>query len=303
MHDIRLAAALIVLVSIAVFLGTKRLLARSSPRFLDFIVVVIVILMAAYGYFVFGQLWIVAYIPLPSVPMLSNWFPPLAAALSAAVWLRLREVTVGRRRFVLFALWLAAGYSILYLAPSFPPECRNAWAPPRPPIAPYPVCLQTTPYTCSAASAATILNCLGYAASEQEMAEYCLTRSGTTWLGLYHGLACKLEGEPYRVGFFQAHASELPALSVDCPSILCCEVDEQTARLVPQLVDEGGWIPGVAHSVVYFGSLGEDRHVIGDPSRGYEMWSSRDLNLVWTGQGLSVRAVGRPPTDSRAFAR
>jgi hypothetical protein len=65
-------------------------------------------------------------------------------------------------------------------------------------------------------------------------------------------------------------------------------LDEDMARRVPEYVSEGGWIPGLAHSVVYFGQIG-DRHIIGDPSRGYEAWTTLEMNLLWTGTGL--RAV------------
>ncbi len=288
MHDIRLAAALVMFVSVGCFLLSLRLFDGRTNRFLDFVAVVLVILTGAYGYLVFGQLWIVRWIPLPSVAVLSNWFPPLAAILSAVAWLRLRPASVARRLPVVLLLWGAAAYSVLHLVPTEPPVCENQWAPARPPV-PCPVCLQTTPYTCSAASAATLLNCIGFPTTEQEMAELCLTRSGTTWLGMYHGLTVKLLREPYRVEFFETNSQDLPSLVKDSPALLCCMLDKDLAKMAPDYVSEGGWIPGVAHTVVYFGKLGE-KHIIGDPSRGFEAWSPRDLNTLWTGQGLKIVA-------------
>jgi hypothetical protein len=155
----------------------------------------------------------------------------------------------------------------------------------------WPVCLQTTPTTCSAAAAATILNTLGIRTSEQEMARLCLTRSGTTWLGLYHGLATKLLGKGYSIEFFETNASGLTDVATDSPLLLCCMLDEEVARLVPDYVSEGGWVPGQAHSVVYFGRIG-DAHIIGDPSQGYEAWTTLELNRLWTGTGLRVVREG-----------
>ena len=285
MDDIRVAAVLMVFVSMAAFLLTFRLLKPRSKGFIDCIAVLIVSLLIAYGYLVFGQLWIVEWIPLPSVIVLSNWIPPILAALSAAVWLRLDSAT-WRRWPVMMLLMGAAAYAVFYFIPINAPECRNEWATPRPPID-WPVCLQTTPYTCSAASAATILNTLNIPTSEQEMAELCLTRSGTTWLGLYHGLSTKLLGSEYRVEFFETDVEGLQRMLIEGPVLLCCKLEPMVAKLVPEYVNEGGWILGGAHSVVYFGKR-HDYHIIGDPSRGFEYWSTLDLNNLWTGIGLRV---------------
>ena len=108
--------------------------------------------------------------------------------------------------------------------------------------------MQSSPHTCSAASAATLLRFYGIRATEQEMAELCLTRSGTTWLGLYHGLASKLLGSQYRLEFFETDAEGLQPMIADGPVLLCCQLDPMLAKLVPQYVNDGGWIPGLAHS-------------------------------------------------------
>ena len=93
MEDIRLGIALIVFVSIAMFCLTYRLLRDRSKIFMDFIAIVVVVLIVVYVQTVWGQLWIVKWIPLPSVIVLSNWFPPLlstlvlvAAGFAQATW-------------------------------------------------------------------------------------------------------------------------------------------------------------------------------------------------------------------------
>lgn len=286
MEDIRLGIALIAFVSIAMFCLTYRLLKSRSKVFLDFIAVVVVVLIVVYVQTVWGQLWIVQWIPLPSVIVLSNWFPPLLSALAACVWLRLDPSPVMRRIPVMFVILAAAIYSITYFIPSEPPECGDEWAHGMG-FDLFPVCLQTTPHTCSAAAAATILYTLGIESSEQEMAKLCLTKSGTTWLGLYHGLATKLLYTEFQVEFFEGNVDTLRALKTAGPVLLCCQLDEEIAQMLPDYVDSGGWIPGLAHSVVYFGEI-NDQHIIGDPSRGYESWATKDLNTLWTGTGLKV---------------
>lgn len=299
MEDIRLGIALIVFVSIAMFCLTYRLLRDRSKIFMDFIAIVVVVLIVVYVQTVWGQLWIVQWIPLPSVIVLSNWFPPLLSTLAASVWLRLDPAPLVRRVPVMVVMLAAAMYSLTYFIPSEPPECGNEWSREMG-LGLYPVCLQTTPHTCSAAAAATILSTLGFETSEQEMAELCLTKSGTTWLGLYHGLSTKLLHSDFQVEFFEGGAETLRSLKTVGPVLLCCRLDEEIAELKPEYVDHGGWIPGLAHSVVYFGEINE-RHVIGDPSRGYESWSSMDLNALWTGTGLKITRrprAGAPRPDT-----
>ena len=294
MEDLRLAIGLIAFVSIAVFSTTFRLLRNRSKTFLDVVAVLIVALIAVYVQTVWGQLWIVKWIPLSSVIVLSNWFPPLLAALGATVWLRLEPATLARRMPIMIVVVAAAVYSIMHFVPTEPPECGNEWDRG---IGRFmaPVCRQTTNHTCSAAAAATILRTLGIESSEQEMARLCLTRSGTTWLGLYHGLATKLRGTDYRVEFFEGDVADLKKLSASYPVLLCCELNEQVAQMMPTFVTEGGWIPGLAHSVVYFGEYNKI-HVIGDPSRGYEAWNGQELNTLWTGTGLTIVEIGMPQT-------
>jgi len=67
-------------------------------------------------------------------------------------------------------------------------------------VRPDGVCLQTSGYSCSAASAAALLHAYGVTATEREMAELCVTcngglgAGGTTHSGIMRGLRIKLEG-------------------------------------------------------------------------------------------------------------
>ena len=284
MEDIRLAAALIVFIAIATFAVVRRLLIGRSPVFLDVSAVLVIAVGGAYVYLVWGQLWIVKWIPLGSVIILSNWFPILSAALAAVVWLRIEDLT--RRIIVVSALVGISAYSLTSFIPAEPPDCGNKWVEPAVGVL-WPVCLQTTDDTCSAAAAATILNTINVETTEQEMAELCLTRSGTTWLGLYHGLSTKLLGTNHRVEFFEGNIGDIEEMATVHPVLLCCELDPQVAEIAPDYVTNGGWIPGTAHSVVYFGTV-RGGHLIGDPSRGYELWDTRDLNTLWSGTGLKL---------------
>ena len=286
MHDIRLALALIGLLSLCIFVGIQRMLRHRSKTFLDGFAVALLALTFAYLKLVWGQLWIVNWIPLPSVIVLSNWFPLILSAFAATVWLRLAPAPISRRLPIVGAIAVAGITSAFWFIPEEPPKCGEDWVMPAPPLE-WPVCLQTTPHTCSAAASATILNTLGIETNEQEMAELCMTRNGTTWLGLYHGLSTKLLWTKHQVEFFEADANTLDQVEASAPLLLCCRLDPEVAEAAPEYVTQGGWIPGTAHSVVYFGVY-RGHHIVGDPSRGYEAWTPEDLEVLWTGKGLRI---------------
>lgn len=288
MEDIRLALGLIGFLSIGAFLLTFRLLKNRSRAFLDACAVVNVALIFAYMYFVWGELWIVEWIPLPSVIILSNWFPIFLGSLGAIVW-RWMEHGDGpawRPLPIMAVIVGGAVYSLTYFVPQEPPDCDNKWLEPAPGIL-WPICLQTTPYTCSAAASATLLNTIGVETTEQEMATLCLTKSGTTWLGLYHGLSTKLLTEKQRIEFFEGDVAVLSRTAEESPVLLCCELTPEMAEKAPAYVVNGGWVPGMAHTVVYFGQR-DGMHLIGDPSVGYEIWRDQDLDALWTGTGLRM---------------
>jgi hypothetical protein len=287
MADLLLAMALMALLSVASFLGVRRLCAKAGPRVLDTLAAVLVLIIGVYIRFVWGQLWIVEWIPLPSVVILANWFPLLLGVLAAVLWQRMQSHTIPRRIPIQLLLVSATIWSEIYVIPRAPPECRDEWIEPTPEM-PFRICLQTTKYTCSAASAATILHALGVPSSEKEMAELCLTGEGTTWLGLYHGLSIRLQGTGFGVEFFEGSLAELDVSTADFPVLLCCRLSNEVDSANPNYREEAGWIPGVAHSTVLFGRV-DDFYVVGDPSQKHvELWSSQDIANLWTGQGLRI---------------
>lgn len=291
MEHLRLAIGLMAFLSVAVFVVTARLLHNVSATMLNLLAVVVLGLIGAYMYLVWGQLWIVNWIPLPSVIVLSNWFPIMLALLAAILWNRMRAEPVWRRAPAQLALLGVAVWTMISVIPVSPPKCGDEWLPPEPPV-PWRICLQTTPYTCSAASVATILESLGIAATEAEMARLSLTRRGTTWLGMYHGLSIKLMGTGMAARFFEGSVEDVARLTAQRPVLLCCQLTEEVAALSPKYKEEYGWIPGVLHSVVCFGTQG-DLFLIGDPSqRRMERWQRRDLINLWTGTGLLIADLG-----------
>ena len=126
MHDIRLAVALIGFLSVATFLLVVRLLRKRTPRQQTLFALAVVVGIFAYVETVWDQLWIVQWIPLPSVIVLSNWFPILLAALGASVWLRTAK-DGPRSLFVMGIVLAAAVGSLLYFIPGEAPHLFWSW--------------------------------------------------------------------------------------------------------------------------------------------------------------------------------
>ena len=287
MEDLTFAMVFMALMSIGIFFLVRRVLLNASPLILDGTASVLVVLIGVYVRLVWGQLWIVKWIPLASVIVLSNWFPLLLGALAGVLWVRTQSQSFLRRLPAQAILIGGAIWSVVYVIPQTPPVCGSEWIEPTQFI-PFRICRQTTPFTCSAAAAATILVSLGIETSEEDMATLCLTKEGTTWLGLYHGLSIRLRGTPYKAEFFECDVDELDAVIASHPALLCCQLSDEVDELVPEYSAIKGWKPGVAHSTTLFAHV-SGRFLLGDPSQPEpEIWTEDDMSYLWTGRGLRI---------------
>jgi hypothetical protein len=168
------------------------------------------------------------------------------------------------------------------------PRCRDRWD--------GNFCVQTTDLTCTAACAATLLNAHGIRATEQEMAELCLTREGTQWQGLYRGLKLKTARTPWDVEVVLGGLDHLRALDHG-PAILAAGVP-RGAAVARIYTERYGWTPGEWHSVLFFGFRHQGLVAMGDPTPdiGRENWTEEDLRVLWRGRGMRLipRDTGRP---------
>lgn len=243
----------------------------------DLCAITTVAMMVGYIHYLWDNIWITKFLPYSNVVILGNWFPILAGLLAGIAWHRVPGHPA-RKAFSVAALMVAAAYAMAFPVLGEPPDCDNEWK--------HGVCLQTSPKTCSPAAAATLLSVYGIAASEQEMAELCLTRDGTTWAGLYHGLCVKTEGTEWKPEVFVWPKSQLRQMT-DRAVILSVELKEGV-EAAPIYTEEWGWMPGVPHSVVAFGFVHPHILQVGDPSVGLEPWSSADIRLLWHGKGMRL---------------
>ncbi|MGE0710503.1 MAG: hypothetical protein AB7N76_18130 [Planctomycetota bacterium] len=232
-------------------------------------------------------------LPHPELALLCDLSPQLALALLAFA-LRSERARATRLRIGLLGSALVAcavwGHELPYLpsrAPLGPAQVDAR--------GPQAVVRQSTPHSCAAAAAATLLRARGLEpdASEAELARDCLTdaRRGTTPLGLLRGLSRHAPGR--RVRYLWPSEEELGALG---PCVLHVGLSDQVRdpELRRVLRDQCGWPEGVVHAVVCFGfaagGAGEEPRValIGDPRLGYERWGLSHLRALWHGAALVI---------------
>jgi hypothetical protein len=289
MTDIYCGMSLMVLLAAACFVATRRAV-RSVPRPLcDLLAVVIVAAICAHIRWLWDDIRLARWLPYSNLIVVGNLYLPLAGILAGLAWRRI-ESSSARRWIALLLLLTSSLYATMRPVMGLPPRCEQQWED----TINGRFHFQTTDSTCSAAAAATLLSLYNISADEQEMAELCLTRDGTTWKGLFRGLLLKTRTSPWNVEVFHSSVEELLKTD-DLPVVLCTRLhlDHPSAK---QYEREWGWIPGTSHSVVVITQVRAGEFIVHDPVAGKEVWTEDDLRALWSGDGM--RLVARAPRGS-----
>jgi hypothetical protein len=293
MTDLYLGIVCMTALGVAFFAATCCFARRAPKWFYDLLALITVAVLLVYIRWFWDDVRLARFLPVPNLIIVGSWFLPLIGVLAGLVWGRIRN-SRARCWFSTSLLFAAALYATVQPVLGQAPTCRNQWE--------GEICLQTTRSTCAAAAAATLLRRFRIPAREQEMADLCLTRQGTTWKGIYRGLKLKTADTPWEVEVFQANLDDLrngfkgPAiLEVELKSDAFADVRYQT---------EWGWIPGTPHSVVFLQVTERGGFLVADPSVGREEWSGEDLALLWTGEGMRLvpRSAPAPATTAMVLA-
>lgn len=277
MGDLYLGLLVLAALSVALFGAGRTIGLRVSRRAVNRLSVLTIVALLAYIACLWDQVTLARWLPFSNLIVLGNWFP-FEAALLGGVASSQSSVPVWRRGLIVTALQLTGAFVAISPLMGAAPRCGHAWS--------EGICLQTTKQTCSAASAATLLRLHGIEATEQEMADLCLTRLGTNWMGLYRGLKKKTAGTDWDVEVFTGSADELRSLG--CPAILSVGLS-RSSQSDPLYQTELGWTPGVRHSVVLLKFV-TDLVEIGEPTpgAGRERWINSDLQELYLGQGMRL---------------
>lgn len=291
MTDIYLGLAIAGGLSIAAFWLGSHLSRTAAPRLCDLVGIVLVLCLVLFIRDLWSSQRLAQWLPYSNLIVLGNWMAPTVAMLGGLAWRRVPGRWF-RKSLLIGSMLGIAGYSLVHPLCGQVPQCANIWK--------NDVCIQSTNASCSPASAATLLRCYDIPATEQEMAELCLTRmGGTYWQGLYRGLKLKTQNTPWDVEVFSARdLAQLEAKAESGPVILAVGIPSSPFSNSIDAVyqEEWGWVPGVSHSVVLFRFLERQLVRIGDPSvpDGQESWTQEDLGVLW--QGYGIRLVPRDGT-------
>ena len=274
--------ALIAALAAVLFLATAALARRLPRSALTGLAILVVGALLIYIRSIWYDVRLASWLPVSNLIVVGNWLPLLAAVLAGVAWEHTRQ-SAWRRYGSTAALGLTALYALLYPVLGTVPRCESRWDW-------MGNCLQTTDFTCSPASAATLLRAHGIESSEQEMAELCLTRRGTSWQGLYRGLKLKTAGTKWDVQVVACSRQDLPQLKG--PMIISVGL-ESAAPGDTEFTREFGWVPGVNHSVILLGFTTYGSAVIADSTQelSREQWDDDTLQVLW--RGYAIRLVER----------
>ncbi|MDB5386141.1 MAG: hypothetical protein JWM11_1787 [Planctomycetaceae bacterium] len=297
MFDIYLGLAVSLTVS-AVAFGIAYHCGRSaSQQLVNLLTTALVLLLVLYIRDMWNSHTVATFLPYSNLIVIGNWLAPAVAVLGGLAWHRLPGQFC-RRAILVGSMLMVAGYSLVHPLRGEVPHCDDLWE--------NGVCLQSTNASCSPASAATLLRCYNIPATEQEMAELCLTRKeGTHWQGLYRGLKLKTVGTPWDVEVFSGTTiDELRTRAEYGPVILTVGLPKDF-RPASAYQQDWGWIPGVSHSVVLFKFYTIEMANIGDPSvaEGRENWTETDLRILWQGRGIRLVPRDKSPDTLIALSK
>ncbi|MGV3754025.1 MAG: cysteine peptidase family C39 domain-containing protein, partial [Verrucomicrobiota bacterium] len=220
---------------------------------------------------------VVGLLPPGSLPYAAEW-QVLLVALAAGVFLREVTLPFWRRGLLSLGLVVVSLLPVIRMVAGAAPPSEEKWS--------GEVCRQTHPATCSAAAAATLLRQHRFTASEREMIELCFTRKdGTSLGGLMRGLAVKVRDSEMQVKTAALKPEDLKQRKT-YPLILSMNLRQEVADRELRYENQWGWAVGQSHAVVLFGFTPEGEPIIGDPSVGKEVWSSKGLEELWTGAAV-----------------
>lgn len=278
--DLFLAAILIALMSLWAMIVGFRQGQRASVGSQLMVQGLAVLVSTTYFFFVWEQPRLVSYLPHTAIIVLANWHP-LIGSFFAGMYLSSRKVGRVRRFTVGPMTLLLAGYAIIAPLLGSAPACK-------PSDPGNPLVSQTTPYTCSPAAAASLLRLHGIAATESQMAELCLTRRGTHWMGVYRGLKLMTEKTPWDVVARPFSRSAVMSLN-ESPALLSVNVD--TDSIAPS--EDHGFRGHSGHSVLALGSRDNTKVMVFDPSPAYGIECWDDELLSWVSNGVILQLVPR----------
>lgn len=277
---------MLTLCSFAAFAGAA-LQKRASRAMVVSAEVLVCLATVAYLNFLWDRPNLSRLLPFSSTIILGNWLP-IVGSFFLGVCLKTERITVRRRIVLAICMVAISGYSLTKPLLGKPPVCV-------PVMYDRTLDFQTTDQTCSAACAASLLRLHGISANEKELANLCLTRQGTHWLGVYRGLKLKTAGTIWDVVVEEVSTQSLFS-GQQGPGILALSFHVAESGHVSEL--QSGFKSDVGHSVLILKSHYPAFLEVFDPAPdyGFETWNEDALASVRN--GILLRLVPRDGTQA-----
>ena len=273
MLDLYVGIVIVGILSLLIFAVSWRMALHQSPRRISATTCILLLLLFVYICFLQESILGLRLVPFSNAIVLLNLFPPILGVL-AGLFLAYPRHPKTHKIVAVSLISILAVWSMYSPFTGSKPEGGDHWR--------GDLCMQSNTSSCSAASAATLLEHFGIQADENQMIDLCLTReAGTHQFGIFRGLKIKTKNTPWQVGVISGNVDDLRK-NRNWPVILQAGIDKDY-ECDPRYESEFGWIPGQPHSVVMFGFAANGRAKIGDPSIGFEQWSDEDLETLFQG--------------------
>ncbi len=245
-------------------------------------------LMVVYLIWIWDRPLLSRILPFSGAIILGNWLPVIGSFF-VGICIRTKRIAMARRMILAAMMAGLCGYSLARPLLGDAPHCL-------PLMHGQVLDFQTTDSTCSVACAAGLLRIHGISATEGELAELCLTRRGTHWLGVYRGLKLKTAGTEWDVVAEEIPAAELVRGRSPLGVLSLTFGPESAARAA-----ESGFGTHMGHSVVSLGHCERPGLTVFDPSPDYgiESWDSAVLQDIEA--CILLRLVSRRGSPSPQF--
>ena len=278
--DLFLAIILMTLITLWTMILGMRLGKHGSSSSQFGIQMLVVGVFSFYFLFVWNRPVLTHWLPHAALIVLANWHAVMASFFTG-MYLSSGRIGRNRRLIVGPMTLMLVGYSIVAPVLGNAPTCT-------PGSSASSLISQTTPYTCSPAAAASLLRLHGISATESKMAELCLTRQGTHWMGVYRGLKLMTQGTVWEVVAEPFSRKALLSLR-ESPALLSVDID--TDLIAANY--EHGFRSNAGHSVLVLRADGDDEVIVFDPAPfyGIECWDREVLS--WVSEGVILRLVRR----------
>ena len=277
MSDLIIAVSILACLSLFAFAAGIKTGCHPAENHRRFIEIVATALMMSYLAFLWNRPILTKWLPTSALIIAGNWLP-VWGSFFLGIYIKSKNISLARRVVIGGFMLTIVAYSgcapLLGQTPTGACTSSNGNV----------LQEQTTPYTCSAACAVSLLRLHGLDATEDELAKLCLTREGTHWLGLYRGMVLKTQGTEWMVTVTEVDSDTVQQMDALC--ILAINID---TSVFPEQLDHG-FNSEVGHSVVYLGRTMPQCITVFDPSPDYgiEDWDTRTISCVKSGVALKL---------------